>query len=43
MIRTGVGRVDAERLDLVGGVKDGLEVLRPWLAHAVQQAVGSDH
>ena len=26
-----------------GGVKDGLEVLRPWLVHAVQQAVGSDH
>ena len=26
-----------------GGVKDGLAVLRPWLAHAVEQVVGSDH
>lgn len=26
-----------------GGVKDGLEVLRPWLVHAVEQVVGSDH
>lgn len=26
-----------------GGVKDGLEVLRPVLAHAVEQIVGSDH
>lgn len=26
-----------------GGVKDGLEVLRPILAHAVEQVVGSDH
>lgn len=26
-----------------GGVKDGLEVLRPVLVHAVEQAVGSDH
>ncbi|ANH37115.1 Molybdopterin adenylyltransferase [Nocardioides dokdonensis FR1436] len=26
-----------------GGVKDGLEVLRPVLVHAVEQVVGSDH
>ena len=26
-----------------GGVKDGLEVLRPVLVHAVEQIVGSDH
>lgn len=26
-----------------GGVKDGLAVLRPWLVHAVEQIVGSDH
>ncbi|MCD4527359.1 molybdenum cofactor biosynthesis protein B [Nocardioides sp. cx-173] len=26
-----------------GGVKDGLEVLRPILRHAVEQVVGSDH
>lgn len=26
-----------------GGVKDGLEVLRPLLVHAVEQIVGSDH
>ncbi|MGI8645172.1 MAG: MogA/MoaB family molybdenum cofactor biosynthesis protein [Nocardioides sp.] len=26
-----------------GGVKDGLAVLRPWLVHAVDQVVGSDH
>jgi molybdenum cofactor synthesis domain-containing protein len=26
-----------------GGVKDGLEVLRPWLVHAVEQVAGSDH
>ena len=26
-----------------GGVKDGLAVLRPWLRHAVEQIVGSDH
>lgn len=26
-----------------GGVKDGLEVLRPILVHAVEQIVGSDH
>jgi len=26
-----------------GGVKDGLAVLRPWLVHAVEQVVGSDH
>ena len=26
-----------------GGVKDGLEVLRPMLVHAVEQVVGSDH
>ncbi|MCW2767342.1 MAG: molybdopterin adenylyltransferase [Nocardioides sp.] len=26
-----------------GGVKDGLEVLRPILVHAVEQVVGSDH
>ncbi|WP_395696014.1 molybdenum cofactor biosynthesis protein B [Nocardioides sp.] len=26
-----------------GGVKDGLEVLRPVLLHAVEQSVGSDH
>ena len=26
-----------------GGVKDGLEVLRPILMHAVEQVVGSDH
>ncbi len=26
-----------------GGVKDGLEVLRPLLVHAVEQVVGSDH
>jgi molybdenum cofactor synthesis domain-containing protein len=26
-----------------GGVKDGLGVLRPWLTHAVEQVVGSDH
>ena len=26
-----------------GGVKDALEVLRPVLAHAVEQIVGSDH
>lgn len=26
-----------------GGVKDGLEVLRPLLRHAVEQIVGSDH
>ncbi len=26
-----------------GGVQDGLEVLRPWLVHAVEQVVGSDH
>lgn len=26
-----------------GGVKDGLEVLRPILLHAVEQVVGSDH
>ena len=26
-----------------GGVKDGLTVLRPILAHAVEQVVGSDH
>jgi molybdenum cofactor synthesis domain-containing protein len=26
-----------------GGVKDGLEVLRPVLLHAVEQVVGSDH
>lgn len=26
-----------------GGVKDGLAVLRPWLMHAVEQVVGSDH
>lgn len=26
-----------------GGVRDGLEVLRPWLAHAVDQVAGSDH
>jgi len=26
-----------------GGVKDGLGVLRPWLVHAVEQVVGSDH
>jgi molybdenum cofactor synthesis domain-containing protein len=26
-----------------GGVKDGLAVLRPILAHAVEQVVGSDH
>ncbi len=26
-----------------GGVKDGLEVLRPVLLHAVEQIVGSDH
>ena len=26
-----------------GGVKDGLAVLRPWLLHAVEQVVGSDH
>lgn len=26
-----------------GGVKDGLAVLRPWLVHAAEQVVGSDH
>ena len=26
-----------------GGVKDGLAVLEPWLVHAVEQIVGSDH
>lgn len=26
-----------------GGVKDGLAVLEPWLRHAVEQVVGSDH
>jgi molybdenum cofactor synthesis domain-containing protein len=26
-----------------GGVKDAIEVLRPVLAHAVEQSVGSDH
>ncbi|MBZ5737771.1 MogA/MoaB family molybdenum cofactor biosynthesis protein [Nocardioides mangrovi] len=26
-----------------GGVKDGLEVLRPILVHAAEQVVGSDH
>ena len=26
-----------------GGVKDGLSVLEPWLVHAVEQVVGSDH
>ncbi len=26
-----------------GGVKDGLEVLRPLLVHAIEQVVGSDH
>ncbi len=26
-----------------GGVKDGLEVLRPLLVHAAEQVVGSDH
>ncbi len=26
-----------------GGVKDGLRVLEPWLVHAVEQIVGSDH
>ena len=26
-----------------GGVKDGLAVLQPWLVHAVEQVVGSDH
>ena len=26
-----------------GGVKDGLAVLEPWLVHAVEQVVGSDH
>jgi molybdenum cofactor synthesis domain-containing protein len=26
-----------------GGVKDGLDVLRPLLVHAVEQVVGSDH
>jgi len=26
-----------------GGVKDGIEVLRPVLVHAVEQVVGSDH
>ena len=26
-----------------GGVRDGLEVLRPILVHAVEQIVGSDH
>ncbi len=26
-----------------GGVKDGLEVLRPILVHAVEQVAGSDH
>ncbi|GEP33885.1 molybdenum cofactor biosynthesis protein [Nocardioides szechwanensis] len=26
-----------------GGVKDGLEVLRPILVHALEQIVGSDH
>lgn len=26
-----------------GGVEDGLAVLRPWLVHAVEQVVGSDH
>ncbi len=26
-----------------GGVKDGLEVLRPVLVHAAEQVVGSDH
>lgn len=26
-----------------GGVKDGLGVLEPWLIHAVEQIVGSDH
>lgn len=26
-----------------GGVRDGLDVLRPWLVHAVEQIVGSDH
>lgn len=26
-----------------GGVKDGLSVLEPWLIHAVEQVVGSDH
>jgi molybdenum cofactor synthesis domain-containing protein len=26
-----------------GGVKDGLDVLRPILVHAVEQVVGSDH
>lgn len=26
-----------------GGVKDGIEVLRPILRHAVEQIVGSDH
>ncbi len=26
-----------------GGVKDGVEVLRPILVHAVEQVVGSDH
>ena len=26
-----------------GGVKDGLSVLEPWLVHAVEQIVGSDH
>jgi len=26
-----------------GGVKDGLEVLRPILVHAVEQVVGGDH
>lgn len=26
-----------------GGVRDGLAVLEPWLVHAVEQVVGSDH
>lgn len=26
-----------------GGVKDGMAVLEPWLVHAVEQVVGSDH
>lgn len=26
-----------------GGVRDGLGVLRPWLIHAVEQIIGSDH
>lgn len=26
-----------------GGVRDGLAVLEPWLVHAAEQVVGSDH